>query len=86
VINEPTTDLHLADIERHMGIVKTLVSRGNSLIVIEHNLDVIWQADWVIDIGPDGGNNGGFIVAQGIPEEVVNCEESYTGNYLIKLS
>jgi excinuclease ABC A subunit len=82
VMDEPTTGLHMADIERLMGIIKTLVSHGNSVIVIEHNLDVIWQADWVIDLGPEGGKNGGRIVAQGTPEEVAKCEESYTGQYL----
>jgi len=85
VMDEPTTGLHNADIERLMGIIKSLVSHGNSVIVIEHNLDVIWQADWVIDLGPEGGKNGGRIVAQGTPEEVAQCEGSYTGEYLRKI-
>jgi len=84
VMDEPTTGLHMADIERLMGIIKSLVAQGNSVIVIEHNIDVIWQADWVIDLGPDGGKNGGWIVTQGTPEEVAKCEVSYTGQYLSK--
>jgi excinuclease UvrABC ATPase subunit len=84
VMDEPTTGLHMADTERLMGIIKTLVSHGNSVIVIEHNLDVIWQADWVIDLGPDGGKNGGMIVAQGTPEEIAGTEGSYTGQFLKK--
>jgi len=75
----------MADIERLMGIIKSLVSHGNSVIVIEHNLDVISQSDWVIDLGPEGGKNGGRIVAQGTPELVAKCEGSYTGQYLSKL-
>lgn len=82
VMDEPTTGLHMADIERLMGIIKSLVSHGNSVIVIEHNLDVISQSDWVIDLGPEGGKNGGRIVAQGTPEELTKCEGSYTGQYL----
>lgn len=82
VMDEPTTGLHMADIEKLMGIIKTLVSHGNSVIVIEHNLDVIRQADWVIDMGPEGGKKGGVIVAQGTPEEISECEISYTGQYL----
>jgi excinuclease UvrABC ATPase subunit len=82
VMDEPTTGLHMADIERLMGIIKTLVSHGNSVIVIEHNLDVIMQADWVIDLGAEGGKNGGRIIAQGTPEEIAKCKESYTGQYL----
>lgn len=82
VMDEPTTGLHMADIDRLMDIVKTLVMHGNSVIVIEHNLDVIWQSDWVIDLGPEGGKNGGIIVAQGTPEQVACCDSSYTGRYL----
>jgi len=82
VMDEPTTGLHMADIEKLMGIIKTLVSNGNSVIVIEHNLDVIRQADWIIDLGPEGGKKGGFIVAQGTPEKIAECEISSTGLYL----
>lgn len=82
VMDEPTTGLHMADIEKLMAIIKTLVSQGNSVIVIEHNLDVIRQADWVIDMGPEGGKKGGLVVAEGTPEELGKCENSFTGQYL----
>ena len=81
-MDEPTTGLHMADIERIMHIINKLVDKGNSVLVIEHNMDVIKQADWIIDIGPEGGKNGGLIVAEGTPEDVCKCSESYTGQYL----
>lgn len=82
VMDEPTTGLHMADTDRLIAIMKSLVAHGNSVIVIEHNPDVILQADWVIDLGPEGGKNGGWIVAQGTPEDLANCHESYTGRFL----
>ncbi len=82
VMDEPTTGLHMADIDRLMKIINNLVNHGNTVIVIEHNLDVIKQADWIIDLGPEGGSKGGEIVAEGTPEQVAENNKSYTGKYL----
>ena len=82
ILDEPTTGLHSDDIRRLLGVLNRLVDAGNSMLVIEHNLDVIKTADWVIDLGPEGGAAGGRIVAAGTPEEVAACEESYTGAFL----
>jgi excinuclease ABC subunit A len=85
VLDEPTTGLHFDDIRKLLGVLGRLVDNGNTVIVIEHNLDVIKTADYVIDLGPDGGSRGGMVVATGTPEEVARVEESYTGQYLKKL-
>ncbi len=85
ILDEPTTGLHFADISRLIEVLKSLVSMGNSIIIIEHNLDVIKTADWVIDLGPEGGDGGGNIVAQGTPEEIAAVKESYTGQFLKKV-
>lgn len=85
VMDEPTTGLHMADIERLLAIIKHLVDHGNTVIVIEHNLDVIGHADWIIDLGPEGGAKGGEILFEGTPEELMDCQRSYTGQYLKKL-
>lgn len=82
VLDEPTTGLHLEDIRKLMLVLQSLVDKGNSVIVIEHNLDVIKCADWVIDLGPEGGDGGGRLVAQGTPEQVAKVKASYTGQYL----
>jgi len=82
ILDEPTTGLHFADIQRLLDVLHRLVDAGNTVIVIEHNLDVIKTADWVIDLGPEGGNEGGFIVAEGPPEQVAQVSQSYTGHYL----
>ncbi|HUL62394.1 MAG TPA: excinuclease ABC subunit UvrA [Methanocella sp.] len=82
VMDEPTTGLHMADVERLMGIVDELVEAGNTVIVIEHNLDVIRRADWVIDLGPEGGRTGGEVIAEGTPEEIAKVEMSHTGQFL----
>lgn len=82
VLDEPTTGLHFADIELLLDVLNRLVDAGNSMVIIEHNLDLIKTADWVIDLGPEGGNGGGEIVAVGTPEEVAEHPESYTGKYL----
>ncbi|MDQ3479770.1 MAG: excinuclease ABC subunit UvrA, partial [Actinomycetota bacterium] len=82
VLDEPTTGLHFEDIRKLLNVLSRLVEQGNTVIVIEHNLDVIKTADWLIDLGPDGGNKGGLIVAEGTPEEVVECEASHTGHFL----
>jgi excinuclease ABC subunit A len=85
ILDEPTTGLHFADIERLLVVLSRLVDGGNTVVVIEHNLDVIKTADWVIDIGPEGGHGGGHIVAAGTPEQVARHEESYTGQWLKRL-
>jgi excinuclease ABC subunit A len=82
ILDEPTTGLHFEDINKLIGVINGLVDKGNSVIVIEHNLDVIKTSDWVIDMGPEGGNGGGTIVAEGTPEQVAAVEESYTGEFL----
>ena len=82
VMDEPTTGLHMADTSRLLELIRQLVDRGNSVIVIEHNLDVIRHADWIIDLGPDGGSAGGRILAEGPPEAIAACDASHTGRYL----
>ena len=82
ILDEPTTGLHFADIETLLRVLMRLRDSGNTLIVIEHNLDVIKCADWILDLGPGGGTHGGRIVTQGPPEEVVKCAASATGTYL----
>ncbi|MBA3643771.1 MAG: excinuclease ABC subunit UvrA, partial [Chloroflexia bacterium] len=82
ILDEPTTGLHFADIEKLLAILHRLVEGGNTVIVIEHNLDVIKSADWIIDMGPEGGNGGGRIIAEGTPEQVAATATSYTGSYL----
>ena len=85
ILDEPTTGLHFADIERLLSILMRLVDMGNTVIVIEHNLDVVKNADWIIDLGPEGGNGGGQIIAEGSPTQVAKNEKSYTGKYLAKI-
>ena len=85
VLDEPTTGLHFDDIRKLLGVLGRLVDGGNTVIVIEHNLDVIKTADWVIDLGPEGGSRGGDVIATGTPEEVAKVEESYTGQFLKKI-
>ena len=85
VLDEPTTGLHFEDIRKLLGVLQSLVDKGNTVLVIEHNLDVIKNADWVIDMGPEGGNGGGLVVAEGTPEHVANVEASYTGQFLAKV-
>lgn len=85
ILDEPTTGLHFADIERLLAILRKLVDFGNTVIVIEHNLDVIKNADWVIDLGPEGGGGGGKIIAEGTPENISKIKASYTGQYLAKI-
>lgn len=84
ILDEPTTGLHFDDIKKLLTVLQRLVDKGNSVIVIEHNLDVIKNADWIIDMGPDGGARGGKIIAHGTPEEVAGVKESHTGNFLKK--
>jgi excinuclease ABC subunit A len=82
ILDEPTTGLHFADIQKLLDVLHRLTDAGNTVIVIEHNLDVIKTADWIVDLGPEGGDAGGHIVAQGTPEEVVKVQGSYTGQFL----
>jgi len=82
ILDEPTTGLHFYDIKQLLEVLHTLRDHGNTVVVIEHNLDVIKTADWIIDLGPEGGNGGGTIVAEGTPEEVAKVPTSYTGKYL----
>lgn len=82
ILDEPTTGLHFADVKQLMSVIQRLVDNGNSVVMIEHNLDVICQADYIIDLGPEGGNGGGTIVAKGTPEQVAECENSYTGKFV----
>ena len=82
ILDEPTTGLHAADVHKLIEVLERLVNAGNTVLVIEHNLDVIKTADHIIDLGPEGGDDGGFVVAQGTPEEVAAVAESYTGKYL----
>jgi excinuclease ABC subunit A len=82
VLDEPTTGLHFEDIRKLLGVLTKLVEGGNTVIVIEHNLDVIKSADWIIDMGPEGGSGGGMVVATGTPEQVAANEKSYTGQFL----
>jgi excinuclease ABC subunit A len=82
ILDEPTTGLHFHDVAKLLDVLHQLADAGNTLIVIEHNLEVIKTADWVIDLGPEGGDGGGRIVAEGTPEDVARVDESYTGRYL----
>ena len=85
ILDEPTTGLHSYDVECLLGILNRLTDAGNTVVVIEHNLDVIKTADYIIDLGPEGGNGGGTVVAKGTPEEVSKVEASFTGQYLKKV-
>ena len=84
ILDEPTTGLHFADVHKLVDILQRLAEGGNTVIVIEHNLDVIKTADYIIDMGPEGGDRGGTVIAMGTPEEVAGCKESYTGYYVGK--
>jgi excinuclease ABC subunit A len=84
-LDEPTTGLHFEDVRKLLGVLERLVDSGNTVIVIEHNLDVIKNADWVIDMGPEGGFRGGTVVAEGTPEQIAKAGGSYTGQYLAQI-
>lgn len=82
ILDEPTTGLHFEDVRKLLLVLQGLVDKGNTVIVIEHNLDVVKSADWIIDLGPEGGDGGGTIVTEGTPEQVARCEQSWTGKFL----
>jgi len=82
ILDEPTTGLHMADIDKLLGVLHRLSDAGNTVLIIEHNLDIIKTADWVIDLGPEGGDKGGYVVAEGAPREILDVKNSYTAQYL----
>ena len=82
ILDEPTTGLHFADIQLLLDVIHRLRDAGNTIVIIEHNLDVIKTADWIVDMGPEGGDGGGMIIAEGTPEQVALSNESYTAQYL----
>ena len=83
-MDEPTTGLHFDDVKKLLAVLHKLVNAGNTLVVVEHNLDVIKSADWIIDLGPEGGAAGGHIVAEGRPEQIAKVPDSFTGKFLAK--
>jgi excinuclease ABC subunit A len=85
ILDEPTTGLHFDDVKKLLGVLQRLVDLGNTVVVIEHNLDVVKTADWIIDLGPEGGEKGGQVVVAGTPEQVVRSRKSYTGLALAKV-
>ena len=85
ILDEPTTGLHMYDVHKLLDVLQKLVGAGNTVLVIEHNLDVIKTADHIIDLGPEGGDGGGKILVCGTPEQVAACPESYTGQYLKRM-
>ena len=85
ILDEPTTGLHFHDVKQLLHVLFRLRDQGNTIVVIEHHLDVIKTADWVIDLGPEGGNRGGEVIATGTPEAVAACQHSYTGQFLAPL-
>lgn len=82
VLDEPSTGLHSKDVEQLLSLLRRLVNQGNTVVMIEHRLELIAQADWIIDLGPEGGKNGGYILFEGKPRDIISCEESQTGKYL----
>ncbi|MBN2828654.1 MAG: excinuclease ABC subunit UvrA, partial [Tissierellales bacterium] len=85
ILDEPTTGLHMADVHKLVHVLDKLVEAGNTIVVIEHNLDVIKTADYIIDLGPEGGDKGGYVIATGTPEDIIQIKSSYTGQYLKKM-
>ena len=84
-MDEPTTGLHFDDVKKLLGVLQALVDKGNTVVTIEHNLDVIKSVDYIIDLGPEGGDEGGEVLCTGTPEEVAKCKKSYTGEWLAKI-
>jgi excinuclease ABC subunit A len=84
IFDEPTTGLHFADIEKLLKAFDSLIERGHTIVIVEHNMDIIRSADWIIDLGREGGDAGGYLIFAGTPQNLINCNDSYTGKYLIK--
>ena len=84
ILDEPTTGLHFEDIKILLKVLNSLINKGNTVLIIEHNLDVIKVSDYIIDLGPEGGQSGGELVCNGTPEDLVKCKDSHTGKYLVK--
>jgi len=84
ILDEPTTGLHFEDVRVLLNVLNKLVDKGNTVVVVEHNLDVIKTADWIIDLGPGGGEHGGKVVAEGTPEQIIKNKKSLTGKFLVK--
>ena len=82
ILDEPTTGLHFEDVNKLLTVLSRLVDQGNTIVVIEHNLDVIKSSDWIIDLGPNGGDGGGMVIAEGTPEKVAKTQASFTGEFL----
>jgi excinuclease ABC subunit A len=85
ILDEPTTGLHVHDVKKLLEVLQAFVQKGNTVVVIEHNMEVIKTADWIVDMGPEGGDKGGSLLFEGTPEQIVNMRESYTGQYLKKI-
>jgi excinuclease ABC subunit A len=85
IFDEPTTGLHFHDIQKLLDALNALVDRGHTVVVIEHNMEIIKSADWIVDLGPDGGKAGGELIFEGTPEDLVKCSGSHTGEYLAKV-
>ncbi len=85
ILDEPTTGLHVHDVKKLLDVLQAFVQKGNTVIVIEHNMEVIKTADWIVDMGPDGGDNGGEIIFQGRPEDILKVNKSYTAKFLSKI-
>ena len=85
MLDEPTTGLHFEDVQKLLTVLQALVDKGNTVLTIEHNLDVVKSVDYIVDLGPEGGDGGGTILCTGTPEEVAKCKESYTGQFLAKM-
>ena len=85
ILDEPTTGLHTDDVKRLIQVLMRIVDNKDSILLIEHNLDIIKVADYIIDLGPEGGDKGGYVIATGTPEQIAQCEKSYTGQYLKKV-
>jgi excinuclease ABC subunit A len=85
ILDEPTTGLHVHDVKKLLEVLQAFVSKGNTVIVIEHNMEVIKTADWIVDMGPEGGDKGGTLLFEGTPEQIINVKDSYTGQYLKKI-
>ena len=82
ILDEPTTGLHFDDIKKLLHVLRELVNKGNTVLIIEHNLDVVRNSDWIVDLGPEGGEKGGEIVAEGTPKDIAKVKKSYTGRFL----